>query len=464
MEKKYKLCEQPIELVCENVYQQIKALSLRLKRYDDRRQRKYQNYLFATHQGKCYDMLLQGGGHTKEFPLPPKEETLRFWKSIWSTPHSYHSNAVWLPSVFSDSQHLMPGFNISFDEFSMALKQLPNWKSPGIDGVYGYCLKHFTSVHSWLHYYFNQLLSEPSQMFPSLLAGRTTLVIKNKAKGKIPGNYRPITCLSNVWKVLSSIVRRMIQTHLHDCDLIPTEQKGCMSHSQATKDQLLIDKMVLEDAKKRHKNLSMAWIDFCKALNVDSVPPDWLLFCLKSLGIHQNICSFIAVSMQYWSTELTVMNENYGKVDIKRGIFQGDSLSPLLFTIALIPLSHLLQQSGKGYQISPDLLINHLLYMDDIKLYGRNDSELQSFCTVVNTFATDVCMSFGLDKCNCITIHRGKLKESDHIELPSGEVIQQLAPGGEYCYLGVLESTSFKTQQMKEKLEVEHKRRVRKLL
>ena len=114
LEKKYNLREQPIELVCENVYQQIKALSLRLKRYDDRRQRKYQNYLFATHQGKCYDMLLQCGGHTKEFPLPLKEETLQFWKS---TPCSYHNNAVWLPSVFSDSQHLIPGFNISFDEF-----------------------------------------------------------------------------------------------------------------------------------------------------------------------------------------------------------------------------------------------------------------------------------------------------------------------------------------------------------
>jgi len=157
----------------------------------------------------------------------------------------------------------------------------------------------------------------------------------------------------------------MIQTHLHDS--IPIEQKGCMRHSWATKDQLLIDKMVLEDVKKRHENLSMAWINFRKAF--DSVPHDWLLFCLKSLGIHQNICSFIAVSMQYWSTELTVLNENYGKVDIKRGIFQGDSLSPLLFTIALTPLSHLLQQSGKDYQISPDLF-NHLLYIDDIKMAG----------------------------------------------------------------------------------------------
>ena len=157
--------------------------------------------------------------------------------------------------------------------------------------------------------------------------------------------------------------------------------------------------------------------------------------------------------MQYWSTVLTVANVNYGAIDIKCGIFQGDSLSPLLFTIALIPLSRLLQESGKGYHVSPGVTINHLLYMDDIKLYGRNDSELPSLCSVVNTFAVDICMSFDLDKCNCITTHRGKLKENNHIELPSGEVIQQLVPGGEYCYLGILESSSFKTQQMKDKLQ-----------
>jgi len=79
----------------------------------------------------------------------------------------------------------------------------------------------------------------------------------------------------------------------------------------------------------------MAWIDFRKAF--DSVPRDWLLVCLKCLDIHPNICSFISVFMQCWSTELTAANEMYGKIDIKCGIFQGDSLSPLLFTIAFIP-------------------------------------------------------------------------------------------------------------------------------
>jgi len=88
--------------------------------------------------------------------------------------------------------------------------------------------------------------------------------------------------------------------------------------------------------------------------------------------LHPNpVCSSIAVSMQYWAIELTASNVNYGKINIKCEIFQGDSLSPLLFTIVLIPLSYLLQESGKGYQISPNVKINHLLYMDDIKLYDQ---------------------------------------------------------------------------------------------
>ena len=66
----------------------------------------------------------------------------------------------------------MTEFVISLNEFTVALKKLPKWKSPGLDGgVYGYWLKYLSSaVHLWLHYYFIQLLSEPSQLFPSLLA------------------------------------------------------------------------------------------------------------------------------------------------------------------------------------------------------------------------------------------------------------------------------------------------------
>ena len=50
-------------------------------------------------------------------------------------------------------------------------------------------------------------------------------------------------------------------------------------------------------------------------------------------------------------------------------IYQGDSLSPLLLCVSLTPLS-LLLDSLNGYQVTGSKQINHLLYMDDLKLFA----------------------------------------------------------------------------------------------
>ena len=50
--------------------------------------------------------------------------------------------------------------------------------------------------------------------------------------------------------------------------ILPEEQKGSKRENRGTKDQLLIDKAVLKDCKKRHTNLSMAWIDYRKAYDL----------------------------------------------------------------------------------------------------------------------------------------------------------------------------------------------------
>ena len=61
-----------------------------------------------------------------------------------------------------------------------------------------------------------------------------------------------------------------------------------------------------------------------------------------------------------------------GEVCIKRGILQGDSLSPLLFVLALMPLTLVLRKVKAGYNLENGLpTINHLLFMDDLKLYGK---------------------------------------------------------------------------------------------
>ena len=59
-----------------------------------------------------------------------------------------------------------------------------------------------------------------------LTRGRTVLIQKNKAKGNIPSNYRPITCLPLVWKLLTGILADEIYAYLEKKMLLPEEQKG----------------------------------------------------------------------------------------------------------------------------------------------------------------------------------------------------------------------------------------------
>ena len=68
--------------------------------------------------------------------------------------------------------------------------------------------------------------------------GRTSLIMKNIDIGlKVVTNYRPITCLSTTWKLLTSIISNAIYDNLLNKSLIPWEQKGCKRKSRGTKDQ-----------------------------------------------------------------------------------------------------------------------------------------------------------------------------------------------------------------------------------
>ena len=70
-------------------------------------------------------------------------------------------------------------------------------------------------------------------------------------------------------------------------------------------------------------------------------------------------------------------NSELGEVEIKRVIFQGDSLSPLVFVLALIPLSLILRKAKAVYEFSEGKeKIDHLLFMDDSKLYSQSEKGL----------------------------------------------------------------------------------------
>ena len=111
------------------------------------------------------------------------------------------------------------------------------------------------------------------------------------------------------------------------------EQRGGKRDYDGCKDQLVIYNAILENCRKRKKNLSTAWINYKKAF--DSVCHSWILKFLKIYKVHPLLTTFIKTSMMPVHKEGVL---GTGPVRIKRGIFQDDSLSPLLFTMSFKPL------------------------------------------------------------------------------------------------------------------------------
>ena len=69
--------------------------------------------------------------------------------------------------------------------------------------------------------------------------------------------------------------------------------------------------------------------------------------------------------MKNWNTKLTLCGEYLAKFDIRRGIFQGDSFSLLLFVIFVIPVTQILRKVESGYTLKNGEKLNQLFFMDD---------------------------------------------------------------------------------------------------
>jgi hypothetical protein len=204
----------------------------------------------------------------------------------------------------------------------------------------------------------------------------------------------------------------------------------------------------------------MAWVDY--KIAYDMVPHSWIIECLRLMGIAENIILLLESSMVNWKTELTACGETLCEVDILRGIFQGDSLSPLLFVICMIPLSSVMRKMSVGYTLG-NVKVNNLLFMDDLKLFAKQEKEIDSLVSTVHAISSDIRMEFGIQKCGVLVLKRGKIIKSEGIKLCSGEVIKEVEEEG-YKYLGILETDNIKESKMKEVFQKEYLRRTRLVL
>ena len=159
----------------------------------------------------------------------------------------------------------------------MHLRNIPNWKATGQEGILEFYLKKFNSQHQRLTEELNENIQSIS--IPNwLLKSKTILIQMNPAKGNAVRNYQPKASLNLLWKFKTGIIADKLYQHLQNENLLLEEQKCCRHTSSGTKNELWINKAVIRNFKRTKTNLNMAWVDFRKVCVI--VLYEWIIKAL----------------------------------------------------------------------------------------------------------------------------------------------------------------------------------------
>ena len=236
---------------------QITALAKRIKNADEKYERKKQNHKFETNQKLFYREIREEKINVER--IPSKTEVEEFWRNLYENEMKYKVEPDWLGSV-TETMNEKPSMNditITIEDFSAKVSKFSNHKSAGIDKVTNFWIKQLTELHPYYIKSLNRILNQTEEMSKWFNTGSTTLLPKT-ADTHLPQKYRPICCLPTIYKTLTGIIADQIYNHLIDNSMLEKQQKGCIRKTLGAKDQLLINKAITENSKKRQTNLSMA--------------------------------------------------------------------------------------------------------------------------------------------------------------------------------------------------------------
>ena len=164
-----------------------------------------------------------------DIPITDEKGVKQFWAKIWKR-REHHRKVEWFNNMKRVTRTWLTQSNI---------QKVPNWKTPGHDGIHGYWFKKFTSIHDKLAVEMSRFLQETN--IPEWMTkGKTNLAEKTSRKELLKKNYRSITSLLMIWKILTAQIREIYDL-LISCWLFLEEQKGYHMRTRGIGDLLYID-------------------------------------------------------------------------------------------------------------------------------------------------------------------------------------------------------------------------------
>ncbi len=185
---------------------------------------------------------------------------------------------------------------------------------------------------------------------------------------------------------------------------------------------------------------------------------------LKAIRAPKLVRRTVRKLIPMWATDILAQTEDGTAklpVAFERGLFQGDSLSPLLFCLSVAPLSWEMRKRKGFKSIHGPHPITHLMFVDDLKLYEESREELEESIRKAEEVSELVGMRLGLKKCAVAHATAGRVVGGGPAKLDSGAVIAKIAGEETYRYLGIPQLLLPDSEKAREKVKKEYLGRVR---
>ena len=310
---------------------------------------------------------------------------------------------------------------ILLTEVEHAIDMLRKEKALGPDGISNDVIKGTKSVLAPVFTdLFNYIIR--TEIIPQQWTKSNIVLLYKKGDQFNIGNYRPISLVSNIYKLFAKIILKRIEQTLDEQQ--PIEQAGFRKNFSVI-DHIHVVRQILEKCTEYKLTYYLAFVDYSKAF--DSLLHKNIWESLKAQGVEQKYIRLIRNVYEH-STACIQLERKGAHFRIQRGVRQGDPLSPILFSAVLETIFRGFDWKDQGINIDGRKL-THLRFADDIVLISKTPQDLQGMLNDIARESRKVGLKLNPEKTKLIT---------NGVKDPIKVGDTDITYSNEYVYLGQL--------------------------